>query len=740
MRRHGQTSRKTLPGRAPRKTLHGGLPGRSKPAQAIAGGKTVYEFGGSVACTYVVGHDAESELGDGEAVQDAAMVPLSIADAEVQQALPFVVTRQTKTVRHSDGGDSVPVGEVQAQFAVIADRMGRQQLVPPDKAQSNKREGGSYAVIWRHEDGSLYTQFETEQTYPGLKKALTDGQLVGCEARGDLRTGTFAVFATGDITAHAVIGVETGVLWTTDRYEAAEAADHELDRLLGIHATDIIAKDLAGVGYTGPDLVLEITAYANECKFLNDPSWAHSDGSREANVQGSLVFDARAALPRIAYFATRNITAGEELFVDWGDRTWAGICTSQLVGQARMSKALWAQQKQLEAAYLDQFGDDLGELPAPRILPAAEKQVVYFDESNDGSCSLVPTDGWLASIQKGEAVDDDNTEDDAHAPLARARQQPARFEAGAAPSTRTQRFKSVQTSDAFQRADCTYNNTLDMADLEDTVAIQAQLKALYPAVLDDIDESCQSMMEPGFQTSIEVIEVVDETHPARVFTPPDCTAFGLKATKSFVEDEPIMAYHGKVVRAETASTENFYLYDMTAGLEGYDGPTLCIDPRTSGNEARFVNDAWKPEGMSHAKANAYAKLVWCKKTHLPHVFFLAGKDIRKGEEILIDYGVESYWRVCWRALMQEHAHFAAKTQHRCSELEQGLRDLEVTPPVLAIPGMAAPAEAVGATKASTRKRPAGQAARKAKVAVKASRKKRPAPLGKKSKLAASLGW
>ena len=563
----------------PRKTLASGPPRKRAPASGGPGGQGgeteytgPYRLGSSAAaCTYATG-DAEDEL-----AEEIAMVPLSIDDAAVRDKLPFDVTRETVTVQ-----GSMPPG-ARAQFVAIAQRLRLRQLIPPDKARRGLKEGGDYAVIWRETKTKLWTQCETEQGYPGLAKALSDGQLIGCEARGDTRTGTFAVFASKYIGMNRVVGVETGVLWTKAAYEAAEASEHELDRLLGIHATDIKAADLSGLGYKGPDLVLEVTSCANECKFLNDPSWAHSDGSRVANVQACLVFDSVAELPRIAYFATRPIKAGEELFVDWGKRTWAGICTAQLIGQARMSKALWQKQKLLQSA----FGDAL---PMPHAAGPG-KCVLYFDGTADSYCSLVATDGWLAAIQRGENLADS---DDSEAATKPARKKPTRFEAGSASVARVQRFKAVGTADAFRQVGCTYNNTLDMTALDEAAAIQEQLKSLCPPA-DSFDKSCQDMMRPGVQTHVEVVQVVDETHPCRVFTLPDATAFGLRATKAFTEDEPILPYHGKIVRADAASEDNFYLYDMTAGLKGYDGPALVVDPRHSGNEARFVNDAWKPE-------------------------------------------------------------------------------------------------------------------------------------------------
>ena len=171
------------------------------------------------------------------------------------------------------------------------------------------------------------------------------------------------------------------------------------------------------------------------------------------------------------------------------------------------------------------------------------------------------------------------------------------------------------------------------------------------------------------------------------------SSFGVVATKDYEEDEPIMPYHGKLITEAEAAAENFYLYEMTAGLgDTYDGPPLFVDPKDTGNESRFVNDQWAPKGMWHQKFNAYAKLFWDPETKLPHIFILADKTIKKGTEILYDYGIDSYWRVCWRSMMQEHAEFAAKTMHRCLRLQEHLTSLGVKDmPKVNIPGLAATA-------------------------------------------------
>jgi hypothetical protein len=53
-----------------------------------------------------------------------------------------------------------------------------------------------------------------------------------------------------------------------------------------------------------------------------------------ANVAETLVFVGSTGRPYIAYIASTDIEAGEELLMDWGETTWVALCENQLNTQA----------------------------------------------------------------------------------------------------------------------------------------------------------------------------------------------------------------------------------------------------------------------------------------------------------------------------------------------------------------------------------------------------------------------
>eukprot|EP01052_Picozoa_sp_SAG31_P007538 SAG31_NODE_360_length_17025_cov_5.362460_1_plen_508_part_00 len=369
-----------------------------------------------------------------------------------------------------------------------------------------------------------------------------------------------------------------------------------------------------------------------------------------------------------------------------------------------MSGALWAWHTALLQS--------LGKRAPPSYGEPTSVSVVYFDPSEDCYCPQLSTDRWLAEIQAG-GDDEDTGSGDTNAPTAglppRARRSPAappaRFQPSQEPN-RVTRFETVPAAQAFAESGCEYDSSLNLSALPNAMqgTVRSALSRAYPGDETGLDKWAhvrKAMINGGSEClRIKVVRIVDPRHPVRVFTTPDAPAFGVVATKDYEEDEIIMPYHGNLITEAEATAENFYLYEMTAGLgDAYDGPALFVDPKDRGNESRFVNDQWAPKGMRHQKANAYAKLFWDPETKLPHIFILAGKPcgrskmaIRKGTEILYDYGIDGYWRLCWRSMMQEHAEFAAKTMHLCLRLQDHLTSLGVKDvPKVNIPGLVATA-------------------------------------------------
>ena len=265
------------------------------------------------------------------------------------------------------------------------------------------------------------------------------------------------------------------------------------------------------------------------------------------------------------------------------------FCLAQLIGQARMSTALWEWQTQLLAAHGDHAVPDFDEAPGV---------VVYYDEAED-KCSL---GDWLKNIQHrckdGNTDESDSDDFDGSEPSTRTRTAPDFFEAGSAAPSRTKRFEDVALLAAFNESGCEYSGVQDLSGLQDENATSAALRSTCPAHVVPNDKWApirkQMLGQENFHYNIKVVRIIDERHPVRIFTPPNEPAFGVIATKNFDEDEPIMPYHGQLMHEDQVDANNFYLYEMTSGLgEAYNGPPLFVDPKGKSN--------WAPSSRRHER-------------------------------------------------------------------------------------------------------------------------------------------
>lgn len=119
--------------------------------------------------------------------------------------------------------------------------------------------------------------------------------------------------------------------------------------------------------------------------------------------------------------------------------------------------------------------------------------------------------------------------------------------------------------------------------------------------------------------------------------------YGLFANKSFKEGDFIGVYIG-VIREE----DDFVPYDETGFDTDYawdfpddtlDLANLEINAKYYGNELRFANHGESPNlRVEHTVVNN----MW-------YIFFLAGRDILKDEELTISYG-DAYWDTEYRDL------------------------------------------------------------------------------------------
>jgi len=101
---------------------------------------------------------------------------------------------------------------------------------------------------------------------------------------------------------------------------------------------------------------------------------------------------------------------------------------------------------------------------------------------------------------------------------------------------------------------------------------------------------------------------------------------GVFATKDFLQYDIIGEYTGIVKKYDDSDSNNLYLFALK--------DDLVIDANDYGNELRFVNSNMNISPDQNVSPR------FCYIDGYPRIFFICIKDIKIGEEILIDYGVE----------------------------------------------------------------------------------------------------
>lgn len=165
---------------------------------------------------------------------------------------------------------------------------------------------------------------------------------------------------------------------------------------------------------------------------------------------------------------------------------------------------------------------------------------------------------------------------------------------------------------------------------------------------------------------IHVMRAVNPFNPVALLTPAGEAALCAVAAVTIQESEPIAVYMGDMCLPEAAGEAqssldkgNMYLYELDGDemrARGYDGPNgVRIDASKAGGEARFINDQWAPGGLPARTANCYIELVFDGDAHEFLLVFFASKRIKKGEEIIANYGPD-YWKVAAGVLLAAHEH------------------------------------------------------------------------------------
>ena len=151
--------------------------------------------------------------------------------------------------------------------------------------------------------------------------------------------------------------------------------------------------------------------------------------------------------------------------------------------------------------------------------------------------------------------------------------------------------------------------------------------------------------------------VISLHHPARLYSPPNQPCFALVATATMRKEACVGAYVGRVRTGEeynksTHPYDSVYAYKV----DGFE-LDLVIDSLHAGNALRFMNDCFARQG-GRLTANVSPRFLFDAVSHKPNCFILvsADKGVKKGEELVTDYG-RQYWNRIVRALLRAHGRF-----------------------------------------------------------------------------------
>jgi hypothetical protein len=340
--------------------------------------------------------------------------------------------------------------------------------------------------------------------------------------------GCLGVKATKDIRKDMPILVDCGTLTEVQMFENM----HNQDSMAHIVSTSVPGALMEQLGYQGPELMIETTQFANETRFLNDNFWAYSPYEMEANAGFFLIFDCLTAQPHIVLFALENIRKNNEIVISWGNDMWATICTKHVTAQAETSQwwALWS-----DALLRTCRANNIAVPPMKREAPLTTQ--LFFDANRrnhhgiyeyvmSGMVRQPSLGGALPLLQRLRTVDK---------------------------GKRPELMRIVPVHQAMKRSNCKFIDYVDPSFL--TKDIQAQLKSCHKKKQDRLYPDLVRLMEGG-APKVRVVEILDRSNPARFYTPPHITTFGVVAATKFRKGEYILCYWGRLRVAEDYANDS----------------------------------------------------------------------------------------------------------------------------------------------------------------------------------------
>jgi hypothetical protein len=325
------------------------------------------------------------------------------------------------------------------------------------------------------------------------------------------------VYASRHLQKGEPIDYDGGVLWEAPDFDAAEGGADSTRQLC---ATTLSAALLRPFGYTGVDLVSEMTTCAGYNLHYNDPSFYESPSRHAAevtaNVAPVLVMDLRpSALPRIGimYFTTRAVAAGEELLQDWGGNTWEALSEMYLDGQART--AHWYHRYEAKLR-MRAAARDVEVTPQQlALVPPVSGEIISFNPSGEGKFGIA--DYVVDNVGAAGAPD---------AAYVRwcATQRTAENKITLPVDQGLRVLPDGEVPAAFAASHCAHAETTDTSQLP--AAVRAQLAAYQP-FFPAADERMRALLRGQTPLKVAVAEVMATYSPARWISAPDTTAHAL---------------------------------------------------------------------------------------------------------------------------------------------------------------------------------------------------------------------
>ena len=552
--------------------------------------------------------------------------------------------------------------------------------IPRLKGLAHACASNDYIVAWNTPEGDI--SHEGSDSRPDyhdalmevLKKDGSDKFFTSAELRGSKSAG-WSLYAKHDLAEGVPIGKDGGALWEVDRFE--EMAREEPDKMFGLLTVDVNARELfRKFGYDGPDMVQDSSTHGTVSRFLQDPSWHRQDVGTEPNVGAFVVLTKTTPYVHVVYFTLREVKSGEELGMAFGQSAWDRISAIQLAGQARASRSYARRRVELIDAARRMRHANSGKRvfanfvvpPEPPLSEADKGRVVYYDTTKSGYVEAA--DGTVMISADAPTGDVDKVL------LA--------IETGGDANVRWLRPKKRKKEATCEgEAVFTSCNVEHLETLDATALSQPVLDALLECEPNDRDKAAWSAhgarltaLANGTSSFVTPRQLHDPTSPILAFALPDEDVYGAYATAEINEGDPFLIYTGMLKEKDdpTIDEENHYLYDITKENmgRGYDGPDLVVDPLRKGGVARFINSSWSPDGFKQRQINCEPCIVFHPEDHLPMIVYFAARKIRRGEEIIADYGPQ-FWNVAFKQLMTKHTHYCLKARAHCKVIEDAIR-------------------------------------------------------------------